>query len=110
MPPDSATLSSAVHVKRAMPPHQITYCRFAPLGPNPERNPDMYVYIYICVYVLYVYMYICICMYIYVYLFIYILTMPSLCHMPLVAALIICQLIALKNVKFVFKDLISICL
>ena len=30
MPPDSATLSSAVHVERAMPPHQITYCRFAP--------------------------------------------------------------------------------
>ena len=41
MPPDSATLSSAVHVERAMPPHQITYCRFAPLGPNPERNPDV---------------------------------------------------------------------
>ena len=32
---DSATLSSAVHVERAMPhPHQITYCHFPP-----ERNP-----------------------------------------------------------------------
>ena len=26
MPPDSATLSSAVHVERAMIPHQITFC------------------------------------------------------------------------------------
>ena len=41
-PPLELTLSSAVHVKRAMPPPP-TKLRIAvspPLGPNPVRNPD----------------------------------------------------------------------
>ena len=32
-----------------MPPHQITYCHIAPLGPNPERNPA-WGYLFVVVY------------------------------------------------------------
>ena len=43
MPPHSATLSSAVHVERALPPPPNYILPFPPppppLGPNPERNP-----------------------------------------------------------------------
>ena len=43
MLPDSATLSSAVHVERAMPPppppHQITYWHFTPHWPKSWKKP-----------------------------------------------------------------------
>ena len=39
MPPDSATLSSALRVERAMPPTKLHIAVLSPLGPNPERNP-----------------------------------------------------------------------
>ena len=48
MPPDSATLSSAVHVERAMPPTKLHIAVLPPLGPNPERNPVWYSYFRMC--------------------------------------------------------------